>query len=102
MFEQFSHNETSTVKILTVEKGGTLSLQFHNKREEHWYVLSGKPEITIGSKTVTAKKGDSFKVGKKEKHRIASPQGLSEILEIAYGIFDENDITRVEDIYNRS
>lgn len=100
-FKQFTHNEVSTVKILTVNEGGKLSLQYHNKREEHWVVISGAPKITIGDTTVNAKKGDAFIVKKKEQHRIASPKGKSEILEIAYGIFDENDIIRIEDIYNR-
>ena len=76
-------------------------MQYHEKREEHWYVISGEPEITIENKTVMAKKGDSFEVKKGMKHTIASPSGISKILEIAHGDFDESDIIRLEDIYNR-
>ncbi|MFN2613277.1 MAG: mannose-6-phosphate isomerase, partial [Actinomycetota bacterium] len=35
-FRRFSHNQECTVKILTVEAGGTLSLQAHKTRDELW------------------------------------------------------------------
>ena len=33
-FEQFCKNEKTTVKILTVNPNGELSLQFHHNRDE--------------------------------------------------------------------
>lgn len=100
-FERFTENEQSTVKIISVNPNEELSLQFHRKREEFWRVVGGSGTVTIGEKVIQAKMGDEFSVGREEKHRMASgPNGMT-ILEIATGDFDENDIVRIEDKYNR-
>lgn len=100
-FEQFTHNEKSTVKILTVNPKKRLSLQFHKKREEFWRVLDGQVKVTIGDKTVKAKTGDEFVIPKKTNHRLEGLNKTGKILEIAFGDFDENDIVRLEDDYGR-
>ena len=100
-FTRFTNNESSTVKILNVNKGEELSLQYHNKREEFWRVLKGSPRIVIGDDTFDSKEGDVFNVGVGVKHRISAPVDNVEILEIGRGDFDENDIVRLEDKYNR-
>lgn len=101
-FEEFTHNEKSTVKILTVEPKGVLSLQYHKKRVEFWKVISGHPIITLGDKVLKAKPGDEFRVGKLEKHRIEATDEPVEILEIAFGDFqEEGDIVRLQDVYGR-
>ena len=100
-FVQYTHNENSTVKIITVEKGEELSLQSHASREEFWKVLGGNPTITIGIETQGAIPGDEFYVSKDTLHRIAAPKDQVTILEISFGNFDENDITRVQDKYGR-
>ena len=101
-FEQFTHNEATTVKILSVNPGGSLSLQKHDHRSEFWRVLSGHPIITIGEKVVTANPGDEFMIEKLQSHRLAAKDDAIQILEIAYGNFDEEDITRLEDNYGRA
>ena len=102
-FEQFTHNEISTVKILTVKPEEHLSLQYHHKREEFWRVIKGKLIVTIGDKKINAKEGDEFFIPKEAKH---TAEGIGEeeakILEISYGEFDEEDIVRLEDKYGRA
>ncbi len=100
-FEQFTHNEITTVKIITVKADGVLSLQYHHNREEFWRVISGHPKVTIGEETISAKPGDEFKIEKMQHHRLAGGGDEAQILEIAYGDFDEEDIVRIEDIYGR-
>jgi mannose-6-phosphate isomerase-like protein (cupin superfamily) len=100
-FTRFTDNEESTVKILNVTAGEELSLQYHMKREEFWRVLKGNPRIVVGEEVFEAKEGDEFFIGQEVKHRIGAPQGDVEVLEISLGHFDENDIVRVEDKYNR-
>ena len=100
-FEQFTHNEVSTVKILTVKPGEKLSLQYHYNREEFWRVLSGEPIVLVGDEEKQAKKGDEFFIAKEANHRLMGGNETAEILEIAFGDFDENDIVRVEDNYGR-
>lgn len=101
-YVQFTHNQKSTVKILTVNPGGVLSLQSHKQRSEFWQVIEGNPTITIGTKKTKHKKGDSVKIGKGVKHRIINnTKSLVKVLEISFGDFKESDIIRFKDEYGR-
>lgn len=99
-FRQYTLNEVSTVKIITVKSGGMLSKQFHYHREELWVMLDDGLQVEIGGKKILAKKEDQFFIPKKTTHRISSEMG-GRFLEIAFGKFDENDIVRMEDNYGR-
>tara|TARA_Y100000310_G_scaffold344805_1_gene459645 strand:- start:8256 stop:8597 length:342 start_codon:yes stop_codon:yes gene_type:complete len=101
-FIQFTHNEKDTVKILVIKPKEMLSLQSHRKRSEFWYILEGHPTITLNTKVKKYKPGDKVKFGPKTKHRIANnTKKLVRVLEIATGNFDEKDIVRYEDKYQR-
>lgn len=100
-FRQFTHNESSTVKIITVSPGEELSLQFHHKRTEFWRVLRGEPVLTIGDQVIEAKEGDEFEIKEGVQHRIKGGNTVVQILEISLGDFDENDIVRLQDRYGR-
>jgi mannose-6-phosphate isomerase-like protein (cupin superfamily) len=100
-FEQFTHNEISTVKILTVNPDSKLSLQLHHKREEFWRIVKGSCRVQIGDKVFNAKIGDEFEIPKETAHRLMGTKNLAQVLEISYGDFDEEDIKRIEDDYNR-
>jgi mannose-6-phosphate isomerase len=100
-FEQFTKQEPVTVKILTVNPGESLSLQYHYKREELWKILSGEGELTLGDSLTDVHEGDEYFIEKKQKHRIKAGSSSIKILEISFGDFDENDIVRLEDTYNR-
>ena len=100
-FEQFTLNEISTVKILTIKAGKRLSLQLHKNRKEFWRLLDGPARLTLGEKTFIAKKGDEFIINRKIKHRI---EGLKEdvhVVEISFGKFNKKDIIRIEDYFGR-
>lgn len=101
-FQQFCENETCTVKIITVNAGEELSLQYHRQRNEFWKILSGQPKLVIGEKSVHGKEGDEFFIPKRTKHRISAGKETVKVLEIAFGKFDENDIVRLEDRYKRN
>lgn len=100
-FERFTHNEISTVKILTVNPNEELSLQYHHNREEFWRILEGTGSFFIGDKTIVGQKGYEFFIPKKTVHQIKTANASVSILEIAFGYFDENDIVRLKDKYNR-
>lgn len=101
-FTRYTLNELSTVKLIYINQGEELSLQYHNKREEFWKVIKGNPKIIIGDREVHANEGDEFSVPLKILHRIGAPENNVVILEISKGEFDEEDIVRVEDKYNRA
>jgi mannose-6-phosphate isomerase-like protein (cupin superfamily) len=101
LFREFTKNEKSTVKIITVQPNQELSLQTHKNRDEFWHVISGLGSITKGTEIIEATIGKEFYIPRTTAHRIsAGTEGLS-ILEIATGDFDENDITRLSDRYGR-
>jgi len=101
-FERFISNEASTVKILHVAAGKRFSLQRHRGREEFWRVIEGSGVVTKGEETFEAKVGDEFLLPVGTLHRLqGGPEGIK-ILEITFGVFDENDIERLEDDFNRA
>ena len=100
--DQFTQNENVTVKIISVNKNSSLSLQYHNKRAEFWHILSGNPIITLGEKKINAKPGDEFIIKIKELHQIEALENAVQFLEIASGDFDEDDIVRIKDKYGRA
>ena len=100
-FSQFTDNEKTTVKIIQVKKGGLLSLQLHNHRDELWVALDSGILAQVGAKKTLLKKGQAIFAPKKTIHRLGSKKG-GRILEISFGKFDENDIVRLEDKYGRT
>lgn len=101
-FRRFPHRGVSSIKIITVKPGALLSLQYHNKRDEFWVVLDDGLEITLGDQKIQPKKGDEIWIPKGTLHR-AKGIGKEEarFLELWIGESEEDDIVRVEDIYNR-
>jgi mannose-1-phosphate guanylyltransferase/mannose-6-phosphate isomerase len=99
-FKQFTLNEKSTVKILEVSPNSFLSLQKHKKRKEMWHFLT-PGYIQIGNKKKQVKEGSSVIINKNTLHRLYSKKFPVKVLEISYGNFDERDIIRLADKYNR-
>jgi mannose-6-phosphate isomerase-like protein (cupin superfamily) len=101
-FEQLTLNEPTTVKIITVAPGHRLSLQTHALRAELWQVLDGPIDVTVGDETWSAQPGERIWVERGAVHRMGnSTQQPGRVLEIGYGEFDEDDIVRLEDDYQR-
>jgi mannose-6-phosphate isomerase-like protein (cupin superfamily) len=101
-FERFTLNEPSTVKVITVNPHQSLSLQRHTTREEFWKILSGSGFATIGEKKNPITAGDTMFIPKQTLHRIESGDEMLVFLEIAFGVFDEADIERLDDRYGRT
>lgn len=101
-FDQFTHNEITTVKIISVNANNSLSLQYHDHRSEFWRIISGSPQVTVGEKTTIANPGDEFIIEDKQPHQLEAKSDDVQVLEIAYGDFDEEDIVRIKDKYGRA
>ena len=101
-FDQFTLNERSTVKILTIKPGASTSLQSHKGRREFWVALDNGIHIQIGNEKISLRKGSSILVKKGKEHRLRCEGRLeARILEISFGHFSESDIVRYEDNYGR-
>ena len=100
-FTRFTNNEPSTVKLLYIKKGEEFSLQYHTHREEFWKIIEGHPQVIVGDQKFLPQPGEEFTIIPKTNHRISAPTDDVLVLEISTGQFDENDIVRIEDKYNR-
>ncbi len=91
------------VKLLRVKPGGTLSLQLHHQRAEHWVVVSGSARITRGDEVFMLAENQSTYIPVGVKHRIENPGTVAvEIIEVQSGSYlGEDDIVRFEDVYGR-
>lgn len=91
------------VKLIHVKPEGVLSLQKHNYRSEHWVVVDGVAEVTLGNKIITMTKNQSIYIPLGELHRLTNPgKGALEIVEVQIGEYlGEDDIIRIDDKYGR-
>lgn len=101
-FSQFTLNEVSTVKILTIKAGTRLSLQSHKHREELWVILDAGVSVQIDDRVITPKQDEEVFIPGGAKHRlIGAAEKTCRVLEVSFGEFDENDIERFEDDFGR-
>jgi mannose-6-phosphate isomerase len=101
LFERYSLNEPSTVKLIMVEANKRLSLQYHNYRDEFWKIIKGPVEVRIENKKQVLQAGDSVLITRKTVHRLSALDEPAIVLEISYGQFDESDIVRLQDDHDR-
>jgi mannose-6-phosphate isomerase len=59
-FEQYTHNVLSSIKLITVYPGGTLSLQFHHRRDELWVILDPGALIELGDSVLEPQVGEDL------------------------------------------
>jgi mannose-6-phosphate isomerase len=100
-FEKFHENQLSTVKLLYINANSRLSLQYHRERSEFWKVIKGTAEVELDGKIIEVKEEETIDIPKGVRHRVKALDNNCVILEISYGRFDENDIIRIEDDYQR-
>jgi len=95
--------ERFQVKRIVVKPGGTLSLQMHHHRAEHWIVVSGTARVTCGDKTFLLSENESTFIPLGTRHRLENPGRVPlEMIEVQSGSYlGEDDIVRFEDVYGR-
>ncbi len=83
-------------KILHIEPGHVLSLQYHNKKDESIYVLSIQQGETLREQRVGA--GEAFHVPPKQIHQFEAVV-VTDLLEASTPELD--DVVRLKDRYGR-
>ena len=103
-YESIDIGERFQVKRIVVIPGGTLSLQKHRHRAEHWVVVRGTAEVTIGEKVGAVHENESVYIPIGSVHRLANKGKIAlELIEVQTGsYFGEDDIERLDDIYKRT
>ena len=91
-------------KVLFVKAGESLSLQYHEQKEESWFVQSGRAKLELGTEgagTLVDSEigaGDAFHYRPGTIHRVTAIDDTT-ILEVSTPHLD--DVVRLEDAYGR-
>jgi mannose-1-phosphate guanylyltransferase/mannose-6-phosphate isomerase len=103
-YESIDMGERFQVKRIVVIPGGVLSLQKHRHRAEHWVLVRGTAEVTIGETVRAVHENESVYIPIGSIHRMANRGKIPlELIEVQTGSYlGEDDIERIEDIYKRS
>ena len=92
-------------KLLVVNAGESLSLQFHKVKDEAWYVLEGRAELELGAAgegvltTEVVGPGAAFRFVPGTVHRLRAIEDTT-ILEVSTPELE--DVVRLEDRYGRT
>lgn len=102
-YDSIDECERFKVKRIMVKPKASLSLQMHHHRAEHWIVVKGTAEITVGDRTFLLGENQSTFIPLGETHRLANPGTIPlEIIEVQSGSYlGEDDIVRFQDTYGR-
>ncbi len=95
----FANTKKYVGKLLVIERGHRLSLQYHNKKHESLLVLKGKLKLTLGKKTRTVGEGAAFTVPPKTVHRFEAAKGRVTLVEVSTP--EIWDVVRLQDDYGR-
>ena len=103
-YESIDMGERFQVKRIVVSPGGMLSLQKHRHRAEHWVVVRGTAEVTIGETVKAVHENESIYIPIGSVHRLANQGKIPlELIEVQTGSYlGEDDIVRIEDVYKRT
>jgi mannose-6-phosphate isomerase len=100
-FKQYANNEEVTVSLMTVLPGQRLSAQSHTGRAELWIALDDGAAVEVGETVFHPRQGEEIWIPAGQKHRLSSTGSAVRVLEVAFGNWQQEDITRYEDDYNR-
>ena len=116
--EVFATSESCSVRVLTIDAGQKISFQRHLCRDELFVALDDGVGVDISDdefeggitgefdtriESVTLEEGDYLLVPRGVWHRIRGPRARVRILEVAFGVYDEEfDIERLLDLYGRA
>ena len=103
-YQTTDRDERFQTKRIVVKPGAKLSSQLHHHRSEHWVVVSGTAEVTVGEKTFLLHENQSTYISAGTVHRLANPGRVPlHLVEVQCGTYlGEDDIVRFEDVYGRA
>jgi len=103
-YEGVDSGERFQVKRIVVKPGGSLSLQMHHHRAEHWIVVNGTARVTRGEEVFLLTENQSTFIPLGATHRLENPGTIAlEMVEVQSGAYlGEDDIVRFEDKYRRT
>ncbi|MBN2107602.1 MAG: phosphomannose isomerase type II C-terminal cupin domain [Deltaproteobacteria bacterium] len=104
-YEVLKDEPCCKVKKITVYPCQRLSLQRHQRRSEHWFVVQGVATVARDNEILQVPAGRAVDIPRGVKHRAANTGSAEDVvfIEIQTGeYFGEDDIERFEDDYGRA
>lgn len=103
-YESIQQGHRYQVKRITVNPGAKLSLQKHFHRAEHWVVVNGTALVTRDDEQLLVRENESIYLPLGAVHRLENPGKLQlNLIEVQSGAYlAEDDIVRLEDVYQRA
>jgi len=99
----FAHTNRYVGKVLHVNQGESLSLQYHEMKDETLYVVEGELRLTIehdgDRRELTLRKGEAFHIPPRLIHRMEAIVD-TDVAEVSTPELD--DVIRLEDRYGRA
>ena len=105
----FAHTDRYAGKVLTVKRGESLSLQYHERKDEALYLFSGQVELTLGAPGDAAgnagserrllQAGDAIHLPPGTRHRM---EALEDAILFEVSTPELDDVVRLEDRYGRA
>ncbi len=102
-YTELENGKGYKIKNIEVKPGKRLSLQKHFHRNEHWIVVSGTAQVTVGEHTYLVRANESTYIKMGEIHRLENPGKIPVVMiEVQVGAYTgEDDIVRLEDDFKR-
>ena len=99
----WAHTDHYVGKILHIERGEALSLQYHRKKDETLYVLTGSLDLQIGDtdhalEVLQLQPGESIHLPPGRRHRLTARE-TCDVLEAS--TIEIDDVVRLDDRYGR-
>jgi len=99
----FAENERYAGKIMHLDAGHCLSLQYHERKDETLYVLSGEVRLEVGEEgamsDIRLQAGEAYRIRPGVRHRLRADHAV-DIVEVSSPELD--DVVRLEDRYGRA
>jgi mannose-6-phosphate isomerase len=99
----FAENERYAGKILHLEAGQSLSLQYHERKDETLFVLEGAVALSVEvdgeMKEMWLAAGQAYRIQPGVRHRLRADRSC-DIVEVSSPELD--DVVRLEDAYGRA
>ena len=96
--EWFAQTDRYVGKVLFVKEGHSLSLQYHERKDETLYILDGMARFTIDGKCTIEIGGRSVHIPPLTEHRV---EAIVDTTIIEVSTPEVNDVVRLEDSYGR-
>ena len=100
----FAQTEKYVGKLLHIEPGEALSLQFHHRKDETFFVARGGIELQVEENGILQpqrlEEGESYHVTPGTRHRMVAGAAGCDLFEVSTAELD--DVVRLEDRYGRT